>query len=72
MAFRLVHANYDRDTERAYVELRDVDDDGGEAIASAIFSFRSSAKLTERQIEQEVVRKARYMFRRAGAALNGG
>jgi len=35
MAFRLVHAKYDRDTGRAYVELRDVDDDGGDAIATA-------------------------------------
>ena len=30
MTFRLVHANYDRKTLRAYVELRDDDADGGE------------------------------------------
>ena len=55
MAFRLVHARYDRQTQRAYVELRDADDDGGEMLASAIFSFRTCAGLTDRQIEQEIV-----------------
>ena len=42
MAFRLVHARYDRETERAYVELRDLDDDGGEMLATAIFSYRTT------------------------------
>jgi hypothetical protein len=46
MAFRLVHAKYANETERAYVELRDVDDDG-EAIATAIFSFRTTSNLTK-------------------------
>ena len=59
VAFRLVHARYDRITYQAYVELRAPDDDGGEILASAIFSFRSSQSLTDRQIEQEIVRKAR-------------
>jgi hypothetical protein len=45
MAFRLVHAEYDLETKGAYVELRDVDD-GGEAIATAIFSFRTTLNLT--------------------------
>ena len=31
------------DTERAYVELRANDDDGGEVIATAIFTFHSKA-----------------------------
>lgn len=35
MAFRLVQAKYDRETERAYVELRDDDEDGGEILAVA-------------------------------------
>ena len=68
VAFRLVHARYDRKTRRAYVELRDADDDGGEILASAIFSFRSSTTLTDRQIQQEIVRKARYVMKRAAAA----
>ena len=37
MAFKLVHALYDPKTQRAYVELREPDDDGGEMLASAIF-----------------------------------
>ena len=32
MAFKLVHAKYDRETERAYVELRDEDEDGGDVL----------------------------------------
>jgi uncharacterized protein YuzE len=71
MAFRLVHAKYDPDTNRAYVELRDADD-GGEAIATAIFSFRTTSNLTKRRIEQEVLRKARDIFKRAGDTLSGG
>ena len=50
VAFRLVHARYDRKTRRAYVELRDADDDGGEILVSVIFSFRSTTTLTDRQI----------------------
>ena len=68
LAFRLVHARYDRQTQRAYVELRDADDDGGEMLASAIFSYRTCARLTDRQIEQEIVRKARHLLKRAGTA----
>jgi hypothetical protein len=68
MQFRLERAEYDRDTERAYVELRARDDDGGDAIATAIFSFRTTATLTKRQIQEDVVRKARYILRRAGVA----
>jgi hypothetical protein len=70
MVFRLVHAKYDRQTERAYVELRD-DDTGGETIlATTIFSFYSSRRLTDRQIEQEIIRKARHVLYRAAAALD--
>lgn len=72
MAFRLVHARYDRETERAYVELRDLDDDGGEMLATAIFSYRTTSPLSKREIEQDVVRKARHIFRRAAHTLNGG
>jgi hypothetical protein len=71
MAFRLVHARYDRETERAYVELRDADDDGGEMLATAIFSFRTTARLSKLQIEQDLVRKARHIFRRAAQTLEG-
>jgi hypothetical protein len=68
MAFRLVHTRYDHETERAYVELRDADDDGGEMLATAIFSFRTTERLINRQIEQEIARKARHILKRAAAA----
>jgi hypothetical protein len=67
MAFRRVHSNYDKHTERAYVELREPDsDDGGEIIVTAIFSYRRATRLTNTQIENEIRRKARHAF--AGAA----
>jgi hypothetical protein len=69
MAFRLVHTKYDQATERAYIELRDEDDDGGQMFAIAIFSFKTRSSLSRQQIEQDVSRKARHVFRRAMAAL---
>lgn len=65
MTFRLVQAQYDRKTLRAYVELRDLDDDGGEVIAAAIFSFRSKTILSEPELKQDLYRKARHIMRRA-------
>lgn len=70
MTFRLVHAQYDRETQRAYVELRDDDDDGGEILTVAIFSFRTTSRMSRRQIEEEIVRKARHIFRRAATRLD--
>jgi hypothetical protein len=69
MAFRLVHTKYDLETERAYVELRDDDDDGGELIATAIFSFKAPGAMTKRLVDEEIRRKARHVLRRAGASL---
>lgn len=71
MAFKLAQAKYDAHTQRAYVELRDEDEDGGEIVALAIFSFRSTESLTKRRIEQEIVRKARHVLRKAGLAADG-
>ena len=68
MDFKLVRAEYDRETERAYVELRAPDGDGGEASATTIFSFRSTAALSKRQTEEDIVRKARYLLRWAAVA----
>lgn len=72
MAYRLAQAKYDPDTQRAYVELREEDTDGGEIVAVAIFSFRTTADLTKRQVEQEIVRKARHIFKKVSDALSGG
>jgi hypothetical protein len=68
MIFVLLRAEYDRETERAYVEFRGPDDDGGDAIALAIFSYRTAERLSKRQVQEEVVRKARHLLRRAAVA----
>jgi hypothetical protein len=68
MTFRLHQAQYDEDTERAYVELRRRDDDGGDQHVVAVFTFRTKERLTKRQIEDEVVRKARHILKRAAEA----
>ena len=67
--FKLVHAKYDRETERAYVELRDEDDDGGDVLVVAIFSYRTTARLSKTQIEQDIVRKARHILKRAAGSI---
>ena len=71
MPFRLVHAQYDRKTRRAYVELRDEDADGGEVIVTAIFSYRRTSIITKRALEQDLATKARHLMRRASVGLNG-
>ena len=47
MSFRLIHANYDKKTRRAYVELRKDDPDGDEMIIAAIFSYRRTSIITK-------------------------
>ena len=71
LAFRLVHTKYDHQTGRAYVELRDTDEDGEEMFATAIFSLRTVMPLSNRQVEQEILRKARHLLRSAAAAAQG-
>ena len=46
MTFRLVHAKFERNSKRAYVELRKDDADGGEMIVAVIFTFRRTSILT--------------------------
>ena len=69
MAFRLVHAKFDERTGRTYVEFRDKDEDGGEVVVTTIFSFRTLNPLNHRQVEEELIRKARHLLR--GAATFG-
>jgi hypothetical protein len=64
----LTIAEYDSDTERAYVGFRANDNDGGEILATTIFSFRSKSKLSKPELKQEIVRKARHALKRAAAA----
>jgi hypothetical protein len=68
MLFRFVNTEYDRHTERGYVELRANDGDGDEIVIATILSFRSKSKLSKHQIQQEIVRKARYALKRAAVA----
>ena len=67
MNFILIRAEWDRETERAYVELRARDDGGGESIVTAIFSYRTTSRISKHELKQDIVRKARHMFKRAGA-----
>ena len=68
MNFTLNRAEYDQYTERAYVELRARDDDGGDLIATAIFWFRTKARLSKQEIKQDIIRKARHLFRQVSVA----
>jgi hypothetical protein len=67
MTFRLHQAQYDEQTERAYVEFRRGDGDRGEQLVVAVFTFHTKERLTKQRIKEEVVRKARHVLR--GAAL---
>jgi hypothetical protein len=71
MSFRLIHANYDKKTRRAYVELREDDPDGDEMIVAAIFSYRRSSLVTKRALEQDLATKARHLVKRASVGLDG-
>src|SRR5262245_24473594 len=62
MTFVLLRVEYDRYTERAYVEFRAPDGDGGDAITTAIFSYKTAERLSKRRIQEGVVRKARHLF----------
>jgi hypothetical protein len=68
MTFTLIRAEYDQQTERAYVELRAPDDDGGESVVTTIFSYRATATYSKHERKQDIVRKARYMLKRAAVA----
>ena len=68
MTFVLLRAEYDRGKERAYVEFREPDGDRGDAITVTIFSYRTCDRLTKKQVQEEIVRKARHLLKRAAAA----
>ena len=61
--FRLQRAQSDRETQRAYVELRASDDDGGEVLSVVIFSFKTTASLSKQQVKEDIVRKARHLLK---------
>jgi hypothetical protein len=68
MNFRLHQAHYDDQTERAYVEFRRGDSDGGEQLIVAVFTYRSKERLSKQRIKEEVVRKARHILKGAATA----
>jgi len=68
MTFVLLRAEYDRGKERAYVEFREPDADGGDAIATAIFSYKTIERLSKSRVKEEVVRKARHLLKKAAVA----
>ena len=61
----LQRAEYDARTKRAYVEFRGRD---GDAIATTIFSYRTTQNLSKGQLQKEVVRLARHVLKKAAAA----
>src|SRR5262245_10935639 len=68
MNFKLTRVEWDRKTQRAYVELRSEDPDGGEAFAVATFSYRRTEEQTKNQRQEDLTRKARNVLKRAGIA----
>ena len=58
MNFMLSRAEWDRETQRAYVELRAPDNDGEESIVTAIFSYRTTAIFSKQELKRDIVRKA--------------
>ena len=68
MNFVVQRVEYDHHTGRAYVEFREPDGDGGDAITVTIFSYRTCDRLTKKQVQEEIVRKARHLLKRAAAA----
>lgn len=50
--------------------MREPDDDGGEVIMTALFSYRTKVIYSKRELEQDLARKARHMFRRASVGLD--
>ena len=67
MNFTLIRAEYDQDTERAYVELRALDDDGGDT-SRPPSSPTGEQPLSKHETKQDIIRKARHLFKRASVA----
>jgi hypothetical protein len=67
MSFRLHQAQYDDQTEGAYVEFRRGEGDGSEQLVVTVFTFRTKERLTKQRIKEEIVRKARHVLK--GAVL---
>ena len=60
MTFRLHQAQYDNQTERAYVEFRRGDGDGSEQLVVAVFTFRTRGYLSSVSKTKLCARRAMY------------
>ena len=69
MAFTLVDASYDAEARRAYVLLRDTDEDGEEMVVSVTFAYWTFMPLPFGQIQKEIARKAGMILTQAGSGL---
>src|SRR5262245_12967878 len=67
--FRLHQAQYDKRSKRAYVEFRRPDMDGEDQLVVAVFTFRTTERLSKSRIREEVVRKARHVLKGAVLAV---
>ena len=56
MEFKLERTEYDRGKQRAYVEFRAPESDGGLAIVLAVFPFQTTEPLSEQQLKQDIIR----------------
>jgi len=68
MNFVMQKVEYDRHKEQPYVEFRGPDEDGGNAITVALFSYKTAERLSKKQLHEEIVRKARYLLKRSAVA----
>ena len=61
----LQRAEYDSKTKRAYVEFRARN---GDAVATTIFTYETTDKLSKERLRENIVRMARHLFKKAAAA----
>ena len=61
----LQRAEYDLKTKRAYVEFRARN---GDAVATTIFTYETTDKLSKERLRENIVRMARHLFKKAAAA----
>jgi hypothetical protein len=70
MAFELADISYDAQARRAYVTLRETDEDGEEIVASITFAHQPPTPLPFAQIQKEIARKTGQILLQAGVELS--
>jgi hypothetical protein len=69
MRFRLLTVEYDRRTERAYVAFEYTDPTLGISFTAAMFAFKNRPDLTNKDMQREVVARARSALKSASLAI---